>query len=226
MPSSKKIRKILEKHYKDMMDIEFTIEQGKLYMLQCRVGKRTGLAAIKIALDMKDERLINEKEALLRIEPEQLNQLLRPIFDAKQKREAIDKGRMVAKGLNAGPGAATGRIYFNAADAEAAAKRGERVILVRIETSPEDIRGMAAAEGILTARGGMTSHAALVAAKWAKSVSPAAKTWNQLRRSSHENQRKRIGVQRRRFSPPLMVQLVKSLKANSDQTFRSLASLV
>jgi pyruvate,orthophosphate dikinase len=151
-----------------MMDIEFTIEQGKLYMLQCRVGKRTGLAAIKIALDMKDERLISEKEALMRIEPEQLNQLLRPIFDAKQKREAIDKGRLVARGLNAGPGAATGKIYFNAADAEAAAKRGERVILVRIETSPEDIRGMAAAEGILTARGGMTSHAALVARQMGK----------------------------------------------------------
>ncbi len=163
-----KIRKILEKHYKDMMDIEFTIEQGKLYILQCRVGKRTGLAAIKIALDMKDERLISEKEALLRIEPEQLNQLLRPIFDAKQKREAIDKGRLVARGLNAGPGAAAGKIYFNAADAEAAAKRGERVILVRIETSPEDIRGMVAAEGILTARGGMTSHAALVARQMGK----------------------------------------------------------
>lgn len=163
-----KIRRILEKHYKDMMDIEFTIEQGKLYMLQCRVGKRTGFAAIKIALDMKDERLISEKEALLRIEPEQLNQLLRPIFDPKQKREAIDKGRLMARGLNAGPGAATGRVYFNAADAEAAAKRGERVILVRIETSPEDIRGMAAAEGILTARGGMTSHAALVARQMGK----------------------------------------------------------
>ncbi|MDW8466373.1 MAG: pyruvate, phosphate dikinase [Chloroherpetonaceae bacterium] len=163
-----KIRKILERHYKDMMDIEFTIEQGKLYMLQCRVGKRTGLAAIKIALDMKDERLISEKEALLRIEPEQLNQLLRPIFDPKQKREAIEKHRLMAKGLNAGPGAACGRVYFNAADAEAAKARGERVILVRIETSPEDIRGMNAAEGILTARGGMTSHAALVARQMGK----------------------------------------------------------
>lgn len=162
------IRNILEKHYRDMMDIEFTIENGKLYMLQCRVGKRAGFAAIKIALDMKDEKLISEKEALLRIEPEQLNQLLRPVFDANEKRAAIAKGRLMAKGLNAGPGAASGRAYFNAADAEAAAKRGERVILVRIETSPEDIRGMQAAEGILTARGGMTSHAALVARQMGK----------------------------------------------------------
>ncbi len=158
-----KIRKTLEKHFRDMMDIEFTIENGKLYMLQCRVGKRTGFAAIKIALDMKDERLISEKEALLRIEPEQLNQLLRPVFDANEKKEAIAKGRFMAKGLNAGPGAASGKVYFNAVDAEAASQRGERVILVRIETSPEDIRGMQAADGILTARGGMTSHAALVA---------------------------------------------------------------
>ena len=163
-----KIRKTLEKHFRDMMDIEFTIENGKLYMLQCRVGKRTGFAAIKIALDMKDERLISEKEALLRIEPEQLNQLLRPVFDSAEKKDAIAKGRLMAKGLNAGPGAASGRVYFNAADAEAAAQRGERVILVRIETSPEDIRGMQAAEGILTARGGMTSHAALVARQMGK----------------------------------------------------------
>ncbi len=163
-----KIRKTLEKHFRDMMDIEFTIENGKLYMLQCRVGKRTGFAAIKIALDMKDERLISEKEALLRIEPEQLNQLLRPVFDSAEKKEAIAKGRFMAKGLNAGPGAASGKVYFNAADAEIAAQRGERVILVRIETSPEDIRGMQAAEGILTARGGMTSHAALVARQMGK----------------------------------------------------------
>ena len=163
-----KIRKTLEKHFRDMMDIEFTIENGKLYMLQCRVGKRTGFAAIKIALDMKDERLISEKEALLRIEPEQLNQLLRPVFDSAEKKDAIAKGRLMAKGLNAGPGAASGRVYFNAADAEAATQRGERVILVRIETSPEDIRGMQAAEGILTARGGMTSHAALVARQMGK----------------------------------------------------------
>jgi len=158
-----KIRCILEKHYTDMMDIEFTIQRGKLYMLQCRVGKRTAFAAIKIAVDMVDEKLINEKEALARIEPDQLNQLLRPIFDPAEKDAAIKGGRLLARGLNAGPGAGTGRIVFNSVDAEAWAKRGEKVILTRIETSPDDIKGMNAAEGILTARGGMTSHAALVA---------------------------------------------------------------
>ena len=158
-----KIRHTLEKHYTDMMDIEFTIQQGKLYMLQCRVGKRTAFAAIKIAVDMVGEKLISEKEALSRIEPDQLNQLLRPIFDQAEKDAAIKAGRLLAKGLNAGPGAATGRVVFNSVDAEAWAARGEKVILTRIETSPEDIKGMNAAEGILTARGGMTSHAALVA---------------------------------------------------------------
>ncbi len=158
-----KIRHILEKHYTDMMDVEFTIQQGKLYMLQCRVGKRTAFAAIKIAVDMVGEKLISEKEALTRIEPDQLNQLLRPIFDPAEKAAAIKAGRLMTKGLNAGPGAASGRVVFNSVDAEAWAGRGEKVILTRIETSPEDIKGMNAAEGILTARGGMTSHAALVA---------------------------------------------------------------
>lgn len=163
-----KNRKVLEKHYRDMMDIEFTIQQGKLYMLQCRVGKRTAFAAIKIAVDMVRERLISDKEALQRIEPEQLNQLLRPVFDMEEKAAAVSSGRLLAKGLNAGPGAATGRVVFNAPDAEEWKKRGERVILTRIETSPEDIKGMDAAEGILTARGGMTSHAALVARQMGK----------------------------------------------------------
>jgi pyruvate, orthophosphate dikinase len=163
-----KIRRALEKHYRDMMDIEFTIEKGTLFMLQCRVGKRTGSAAIKIALDMVKERLISPREALLRVEPEQLNQLLRPTFRGTEKDRAVSEHRLLAKGLNAGPGAASGRVYFSAEDAEAAAGRGEKVILVRIETSPEDIRGMAAAEGILTARGGMTSHAALVARQMGK----------------------------------------------------------
>ena len=158
-----KIRHILEKHYTDMMDVEFTIQQGKLYMLQCRVGKRTAFAAIKIAVDMVGEKLISEKEALTRIEPDQLNQLLRPIFDPAEKAAVIKAGRLMTKGLNAGPGAASGRVVFNSVDAEAWAGRGEKVILTRIETSPEDIKGMNAAEGILTARGGMTSHAALVA---------------------------------------------------------------
>lgn len=164
-----KVRKHLEKHYRDMMDIEFTIQEGKLYILQCRVGKRTGIAAVRIAVDMVDQKLISEKEALRRVEPDQLNQLLRPVFDHKEKSEAISSGRQLAKGLNAGPGAACGKIYFNAHDAEqAAGERKEKVILVRIETSPEDIRGMNAAEGILTARGGMTSHAALVARQMGK----------------------------------------------------------
>jgi pyruvate,orthophosphate dikinase len=163
-----RIRHTLEKHYRDMMDVEFTIQEGKLYMLQCRVGKRTAFAAIKIAVDMVGERLISDKEALARIEPDQLNQLLRPVFDLKEKESAVKGGRLLAKGLNAGPGAATGRVVFNAPDAEAWKKRGELVILTRIETSPEDIKGMDAAEGILTARGGMTSHAALVARQMGK----------------------------------------------------------
>lgn len=163
-----KYRKILEKHYKDMMDIEFTIQQNKLYILQCRVGKRTAFAAMKIAVDMVEEKLINEKEALLRIEPDQLNQLLRPVFDRTEKENAIRNGNLLTTGLNAGPGAASGKVVFNAPDAEEWKSRGERVILVRVETSPEDIKGMNAAEGILTARGGMTSHAALVARQMGK----------------------------------------------------------
>jgi pyruvate,orthophosphate dikinase len=162
------IRQKLERHYRDMLDIEFTIQQGTLYMLQCRVGKRTGDAAIRIAVEMVGEKLIGWKDALLRVDPEQLNQLLRPTFIPAEKQRAVTDQRRLAKGLNAGPGAATGRVYFNAEDAEAAAARGESVILVRIETSPEDIRGMVAAEGILTARGGMTSHAALVARQMGK----------------------------------------------------------
>ncbi|HSD64323.1 MAG TPA: PEP/pyruvate-binding domain-containing protein, partial [Ignavibacteriaceae bacterium] len=131
------IRKTLEKHYKEMMDIEFTIQQGKLWMLQCRVGKRTGFAAIKMAVDMVKEKLISKEEAIARIEPNQLNQLLRPIFDINEKRKAVDEGKLIAKGLNAGPGAASGKVALNAQDAEEMASRGENVILVRIETSPE-----------------------------------------------------------------------------------------
>jgi pyruvate,orthophosphate dikinase len=161
-------RKILEKHYKEMLDVEFTIQQGKLWMLQCRVGKRTGFAAIRMAVDMVKENLIDKKEAILRIEPNQLNQLLRPVFDLDEKRKAIEKGRLLAKGLNAGPGAASGKVALSAQDAEEMASKGDPVILVRIETSPEDIKGMNASEGILTARGGMTSHAALVARQMGK----------------------------------------------------------
>ncbi len=162
------IQKKLEKHYKDMMDIEFTIQQGRLWMLQCRVGKRTGFAAIKMAVDMVKQKLIQKEDAISRIEPNQLNQLLRPIFDIDQKRKAVDEGRLIAKGLNAGPGAASGRVALSAQDAEKMALSGDPVILVRIETSPEDIKGMNASEGILTQRGGMTSHAALVARQMGK----------------------------------------------------------
>ena len=135
-------RRNLEKHYKDMLDVEFTIQQGKLWMLQCRVGKRTGFAAIKMAVDMVKEKLIGIEEALMRIEPNQLNQLLRPIFDLDQKKKAIDEGRFMAKGLNAGPGAASGKVALSAEDAAKMAAAGDAVILVRIETSPEDIKGM------------------------------------------------------------------------------------
>ena len=163
-----RVAKVLERHYKEMQDIEFTIERGKLWMLQTRTGKRTGFAAVRIAVDMVEERIISKEEALLRIEPDQLNQLLRPIFDHQDKEKAARERRLLARGLPAGPGAATGRIVFHADDAESWNKRGERVILCRIETSPEDIRGMDAAQGILTARGGMTSHAALVARQMGK----------------------------------------------------------
>ncbi len=147
----------LEKHYKDMQDIEFTVQDGKLYMLQTRVGKRTGAASLKIAIDLVKEGLIDKKEAVMRIDPDQLEQLMHPRIDPKIEYTAL------AKGLPASPGAAVGKVVFSAQDAEKAAAKGEGVILVRPETSPEDIGGMDAAEGILTARGGMTSHAAVVA---------------------------------------------------------------
>jgi pyruvate,orthophosphate dikinase len=162
------IRKKLEKHYKDMQDIEFTIEGSKLYMLQCRAGKRTGFAGVRIAVEMVEEKLIDKNEALRRVEPEALNQLLRPVFEPAGKAAAVKEGRLLASGLPAGPGAATGRIVFFADDAEAWKARGEQLVLVRHETSPEDIRGMDASEGFLTAFGGMTSHAALVARQMGK----------------------------------------------------------
>ena len=151
------IRAILEKHYQDMQDIEFTIEKGKLYMLQTRNGKRTAKAAIKIAVDMVKEGLIDEKTAVQRVAPSQLDQILHPSLDPNAKKTVI------AKGLPASPGAASGEVVFTADEAEIAAAKGRKVILVRVETSPEDIHGMHAAQGILTARGGMTSHAAVVA---------------------------------------------------------------
>ena len=158
-----RIAGVLEAHYRDMQDLEFTIEDGRLWLLQTRTGKRTGFAAVRIAVDMADAKLITRDEALQRIEPEHLNQVLRPVFDQAAKERAQARGRVLGRGLPAGPGAATGRIVFHAADAAERRARGEDVILCRVETSPEDIRGIEAAQGILTARGGMTSHAALVA---------------------------------------------------------------
>lgn len=155
----KKIYDILEKHYRDMQDFEFTIQEGKVYMLQTRTGKRTGKAAVKIAYDMVHEGLIDKKEAVMRVLPDHLDQLLHRQIDPN----ADYKDRIIATGLPASPGAATGKIVFSADDAEAWSEKGEKVILVRTETTPEDIHGMIAAQGILTARGGMTSHAAVVA---------------------------------------------------------------
>ncbi|MDD6204710.1 MAG: pyruvate, phosphate dikinase [Firmicutes bacterium] len=153
------IAQTLENHYRDMQDMEFTIENGKLYMLQTRNGKRTAAAAIKIAVDLVNEGMISKEDAVLSIDPKQLDALLHPQFDAKSLKAA----KPVAKGLPASPGAACGKVYFTADDAIEASKRGEKVVLVRLETSPEDIEGMHASQGILTIRGGMTSHAAVVA---------------------------------------------------------------
>ena len=149
----------LEDYYKDMQDMEFTIQDGKLWMLQTRNGKRTGAAMVKIAMDLLREGMIDEKTVILRMEPQKLDELLHPVFD----KEALKKAKVVAKGLPASPGAATGQIVFQADDAEEWAEKKKKVVLVRIETSPEDLRGMAVAQGILTMRGGMTSHAAVVA---------------------------------------------------------------
>ena len=159
-----KIRKTLEKHFRDVQDIEFTVEEGKLWMLQTRNGKRTGFAAVNIAVDMVNERLITKEEAIKRIPAEDLSHLLSPVFDSAAEKKA----RQIGSGLPAGPGAACGRIYFTAETAVTAAEKGEKVILVRRTTSPEDLRGMIAAEGILTTEGGASSHAALVARQMGK----------------------------------------------------------
>ncbi|MBK9206358.1 MAG: pyruvate, phosphate dikinase [Candidatus Obscuribacter sp.] len=153
----------LEKYYRDMQDIEFTIEQGKLFLLQTRNGKRTAAAAIKVAVDMVKEEIITKEEALMRVEPLQLNQLLLPSFVADDKQKAKTAGRLLATGLNASPGAAIGKIVFNPDEAEKRALSGEKIILVRIETCPDDIHGLVPAQGVITSRGGMTSHAAVVA---------------------------------------------------------------
>src|SRR5215467_12974492 len=159
-----RIRQTLERHFKDVQDFEFTIEDGVVYMLQTRNGKRTAIAALKFSMDMHKEKLIDWKTAVMRNPADQLEQLLAPVFDAKE----LQKAKAIATGLPAGPGAASGKVYLNADRAVAAADKGEKVLLVRLETSPEDLRGMIAAEGILTARGGVSSHAALVARQMGK----------------------------------------------------------
>ena len=158
------IRMKLEKHFKDMLDIEFTIEEGVLWMLQCRVGKRTGTAGVRMAVEMAEEKLIDQKTAVMRVAPEQLDELLHPMLDPAAERDA----QVVAKGLPAGPGGGVGQVVFTADDAADWAAKGRKIILVRTETSPEDVHGMHVAEAVLTAKGGMTSHAALVARGWGK----------------------------------------------------------
>ncbi len=158
-----RVCEILERHYRDVQDIEFTVERGKLYILQCRAGKRTAKAAVKIAVDMAKEGLISKEEAIARVEPQQITQLLVPRFDPQEKEKAIREGRLLARGVNASPGAASGIAVFDADKAEELGRAGKRVILVRPETTPDDVHGMLASKGILTQRGGMTSHAAVVA---------------------------------------------------------------
>ena len=153
----------IERHYRDAMDIEFTIERGKLYILQCRVGKRTARAAVRIAVEMVKEGLVTREEAIMRVEPDQINQLLLPGFDPREKEKAVKEGRLLAKGLNASPGAASGAAIFTADRADELGSKKQAVVLVRPETTPDDVHGMLASKGILTARGGATSHAAVVA---------------------------------------------------------------
>ncbi len=168
MPAAHKelmnVRSVLERHFKDMQDLEFTVEENRLYILQTRNGKRTGHAAVRIAVDMVGEKLITKKDAVRRVPADSLSHLLAPVFD----RQAVQNAKKIGSGLAAGPGAACGHVVFSAEEAVARAQRGEKVVLARIETSPEDLRGMIAAEGILTSRGGVSSHAALVARQMGK----------------------------------------------------------
>ena len=172
-----KVRVKLEKHYRDMQDMEFTVEEGKLYMLQTRTGKRTPAAAFRIAVDMANEKLISKEEAIERIKPEDIERLFYPIIDTKVDRRSLES-RILAKGINAVPGSAVGKVVFSANKAEEWATKGEKVILVRRETSPEDVGGMAVAQGILTATGGKTSHAAVVARGWGKCCVVGAESLN------------------------------------------------
>src|SRR5687768_10325255 len=234
-----RIRKVLEKHFKDMQDFEFTIVDGKVFMLQTRNGKRTGVAAVRIAVEMVDEKLIDWQTAITRVPAEQLDQVLAPIFD----RSAIKEAEVIAKGLPAGPGAATGRIYFNAERSVEAAKN-DKVLLVRVETSPEDLRGMIAAEGILTARGGVSSHAALVARQMGKvcvcgasalQVNYEKKTLTVDGRVFNEGDYLSIdgtagevyaGEVKTAASEVIQVLMEKSLKAKESRTYQNFAKLM
>ncbi len=234
-----RIRAVLEKHFKDMQDFEFTIEDGKVFMLQTRNGKRTGIAAVRIAVEMVDEKLIDWQTAVTRVPAEQLDQVLAPIFD----RSAVKSAKAIAKGLPAGPGAATGRIYFNAERSVEAAKQ-DKVLLVRVETSPEDLRGMIAAEGILTARGGVSSHAALVARQMGKvcvcgasalQVDYEKKTLTVEGRVFNEGDYLSIdgtagevyaGEVKTAASEVIQVLLEKSLKAKESRTYQNFAKLM
>ena len=243
MPSAytelERIRKVLESRFKDMQDFEFTIEEGKVFMLQTRNGKRTGIAAVRIAVEMVNEKLIDWQTAITRVPAEQLDQVLAPIFD----RSAIKEAEVIAKGLPAGPGAATGRIYFNAERSVEAAKN-DKVLLVRVETSPEDLRGMIAAEGILTARGGVSSHAALVARQMGKvcvcgasalQVNYEKKTLTVDGRVFNEGDYLSIdgtagevyaGEVKTAASEVIQVLLEKSLKAKESRTYQNFAKLM
>jgi pyruvate, orthophosphate dikinase len=235
----------LESHYRDMQDIEFTIESGTLYLLQTRTGKRTGFAAVKIACDMVDEGLISEREAVERVEASQIIQLLAPVFDTASKDSALRSGRLLARGLPAGPGAAAGRIAFTADRAVAMAVSGDPVILVRVETSPEDISGMNAAAGILTTRGGLTSHAAVVARGMGKSCIVGCGTLRvdyargELRAENHPALREGDwlsidgttgevigGKLETRSSEVLQVLLDGSLKPEESETYRNFKRLL
>ena len=234
------VRKTLETHFRDMQDFEFTIENGNLFMLQTRNGKRTGLAAVRIAVEMVQEKLIDWQTAIRRVPAEQLDQVLAPVFD----RAALKSVKVIARGLPAGPGAATGKIYFNAERAVEGAAKGEKVLLVRIETSPEDLRGMIAAEGILTARGGVSSHAALVARQMgkvcvcgasalqvdyhAKTLTVDGQVFNEGDFLSIDGTAGEVyaGEVKTAASEIIQVLVEKSLKAKESQTFQNYAKLM
>ncbi len=235
-----KVRKTLEAHFKDVQDFEFTIQDGQLFMLQTRNGKRTGLAAVRIAAEMVKEKLIDWQTAVMRVPADQLDQVLAPIFD----RQAIEDAKVIATGLPAGPGAASGKIYFNADRAVEAAERNEKVLLVRVETSPEDLRGMIAAEGILTARGGVSSHAALVARQMgkvcvcgaaavlvdygAKTVSIDGTTYKEGDFLSIDGTSGKVYAGQIKTAPSEVVQVLvsKTLKAEDSPTYQLFAQLM